>query len=183
MATLTHLLNSETPPEDPAIIISGPGTEPVLTITHQQLLRQCKALQQQLAQIGIGHGLAVSISLPNSYEFVAVFLAICWQRAVAAPLNPAYKEQEVLFYVHDLDAKAIVVPKGACEKQSPAVLAARESGAAVIECSTTAGGDIELDVKEMGASGGKGAVDVDDAREDDIALVLHTSGTTGKPKA
>lgn len=178
MATLAHLLAPETP-DDPAIII--PGGDSGLTISHGQLILQCKALQKQLAQIGVGHGMAVSISLPNSYEFVTVFLAICWQRAIAAPLNPAYKEQEVQFYVDDLDATAIVVPKGACEQGSAAVLAARKRNAAVIECYAK-DGDVFFEVKEMGGLEGKWAKDVEDAREEDVALVLHTSGTTGKPK-
>jgi oxalate---CoA ligase len=179
MATLNHLLNSAQQ-DDPAIIIPGDST---LTISHSQLIHQCKTIQKQLAELAIGHGTAVSISLPNSYEFVPVFLAICWQRAIAAPLNPAYKEQEVQFYIDDLDAAAIVVPKGACEQGSPAVLAARKRNAAVIECYTEDGGQVRFDVKELGELEGKGKRDVEDAREDDVALVLHTSGTTGKPKA
>ncbi|KAL8651683.1 MAG: hypothetical protein Q9226_004602, partial [Calogaya cf. arnoldii] len=178
MAGLTHLLASST--DDPAVII--PDGDSTLTISHHQLLHQCRNLQKQLAAIGIGNGTAVSISLPNSYEFVSIFLAICFQRAIAAPLNPAYKEQEVQFYVDDLDAAAIIVPKGACEQGAAAVLAARKRGAAVVECFLN-GSKVCFDVKELGGLDGKLGKEVGDVREEDVALVLHTSGTTGKPKA
>ncbi|KAL8911875.1 MAG: hypothetical protein Q9172_007597 [Xanthocarpia lactea] len=178
MTTLTHLLSTGQP-DDPTIII--PGDSP-FTISHAQFIHQCKTLQIQLAQLGIGHGTAVSISLANSYEFVAVFLAICWQRAIAAPLNPAYKEQEVQFYIDDLGAAAIVVPRDAYQQGSTTVLAARKRNAAVIECYTD-DGQVRLDVKELGGLDGKGKKEVEEAREEDVALVLHTSGTTGKPKA
>ncbi|KAL8807179.1 MAG: hypothetical protein Q9182_000861 [Xanthomendoza sp. 2 TL-2023] len=178
MSTLTHLLSAGKP-EDPAVIIPGDNG---LTINYGQLNNQCKSIQKQLADLGIGHGTAVSISLPNSFEFVAVFLAICWQRAIAAPLNPTYKEQEVQFYVDDLDAAAIVVRKGACDQKSPAVLAARKRNAAVIECYTDHD-QVIFEVKEAGQTEEKGKKDVEEAQEEDVALVLHTSGTTGKPKA
>ncbi|KAL8776425.1 MAG: hypothetical protein Q9213_008281 [Squamulea squamosa] len=178
MATLNRLLRS-TQRDDPAVIVPGDSG---LTISHGQLADQCKVLQEQLAELGIGHGTAVSISLANSYEFVTIFLAICWQRAIAAPLNPAYKEQEVQFYLDDLDAAAVVVPRDACQQGLPAVLAARKRNAAVIECYTE-GGEVKFAAKELGGLDGKERREVEDAREDDVALVLHTSGTTGKPKA
>ncbi|KAL8678449.1 MAG: hypothetical protein Q9186_005187, partial [Xanthomendoza sp. 1 TL-2023] len=173
MSTLTNLLSAGQS-EDPAVIIPG---DTGLTIKYGVLTTQCQSLQKQLADLGIGHGTAVSISLPNSVEFVAVFLAICWQRAIAAPLNPTYKEQEVQFYLDDLDAAAIIVPRNACEQKSPAVLAARKRNAAVIECYTVHD-QVEFEVKEAGQLEGKGKKGVEEAQEEDVALVLHTSGTT-----
>ncbi len=61
-------------------------------------------------------------------------------------------------------------------------MAARKRNAAVIECYTD-DGQVKLDVKELGGLDGKGKKAVEEALEEDVALVLHTSGTTGKPKA
>ena len=77
-----------------------------------------------------------------------------------------------------------LVPKGAVEKGSAAVKAARKYNAAIAECFWDGGkGEVVLDVKELGKLAGKGDVKVENAQPDDIALVLHTSGTTGRPKA
>lgn len=181
MSTLQHLLfhnNENAATKDPAVIIPGDsGT----SITHGQLAEQCVLLGEALAGIGIGHATAVSLSLPNSYEFLAFFLAITTHRAIAAPLNPAYKEEEVQFYIDDIEAAAIIVPKGACEQGAPAVLAARKRNAAVIECWLN-GETVEYDIKEKGGLEGKEKKTAEEPKEEDVALVLHTSGTTGKPK-
>ncbi|KAI4201535.1 MAG: hypothetical protein LQ350_003150 [Teloschistes chrysophthalmus] len=181
MSMLQHLLthNQENAATtDPAVIIPGDSG---ISISHGQLAKQCVHLGEALAGIGIGHGTAVSLSLPNSYEFLAFFLAITTHRAIAAPLNPAYKEEEVQFYINDIEAAAIIVPKGACESGAPAVLAARKRSAAVIECCLN-GETVEYDIKEKGDLEGKEKKAVEEPKEDDVALVLHTSGTTGKPK-
>ncbi|KAL8647453.1 MAG: hypothetical protein Q9210_005550 [Variospora velana] len=179
MSTLTHLLPTS-PSTEPAIIIPGP---PILQISHENLKQQCLSLRHDLVSRGISPGTAVAISLPNSLEFVVTFFAITWQRAVAAPLNPAYKEDEVAFYIADVDAKAVIVPQGACKQPSPAVVAAEKRGVVAVECYTVDGRVV------FEWQGGRDVVgqaceeDGGDAREEDVALVLHTSGTTGKPKA
>lgn len=61
------------------------------------------------------------------------FLATTWQYGIAAPLNPAYKQDEVEFYIDDLGAAAGIVPHGAHEKHLPAVRAATKYEAAVVE--------------------------------------------------
>ena len=177
MSTLKTLLPTHSPAQ-PAIFVPSASSN---AVSHGQFAQHCLSLQQKLADLGIGPKTAVSISLPNSHEFVAVFLAICFQRAIAAPLNPSYKEGEVAFYLDDLDAAAIVVPKGSCESGSPAVVAARKKKAGIVECYVE-DGEVQFDVKEKGGLGDSTDVEKE-PEEDDVALVLHTSGTTGKPKA
>ncbi|KAL1983213.1 hypothetical protein VTN96DRAFT_387 [Rasamsonia emersonii] len=163
-----------------AIII--PQKPSPLTISYQQLNAEVASFQKKLAKLGIRPGDAVSIALPNSYEFIVSFLAATWQRAIAAPLNPAYKQEEFEFYIDDLSSALTVVPRGFFEKDGPAVRAARKYKAAIAECYWD-GKEIVLDVKELGKLAGKGNQKVETAQPDDIALVLHTSGTTGRPKA
>jgi acyl-coenzyme A synthetase/AMP-(fatty) acid ligase len=163
-----------------AIVIPQKPTP--LTISYQQLHAEVSSFQKKLAKLGITHGDAVSIALPNSYEFIVSFLAATWQRAIAAPLNPAYKQEEFEFYIDDLSSALTVVPKGSFEKDGPAVRAARKYNAAIAECYWD-GREVVLDVKEPGKLAAKANQKVDMAQPDDIALVLHTSGTTGRPKA
>jgi acyl-CoA synthetase (AMP-forming)/AMP-acid ligase II len=74
-----------------AIIVPG---KPAFHISYQRLSADVKAFQLKLAKLGIKPESAVSIALPNSYEFIVSFIAASWQRAIAAPLNSAYKQAE-----------------------------------------------------------------------------------------
>ncbi|KAL1305589.1 hypothetical protein AAFC00_007194 [Neodothiora populina] len=160
-----------------AVIIPG---KPALTVSYKQLAADVLAFQKKLARLGITQGSAVSIALPNSYPFIVAFLAASWQRGIAAPLNPAYKQSEFEFYVDDLSSALVLVPQGLAD--GPAVKAATKYKAAVAECYWN-GKEVVLDIKDEGKLKGNGNKPVEKAQPDDVALVLHTSGTTGRPKA
>ena len=164
---------------DTAIIV--PGKKP-FTVSFKQLTKDILEFQSELAKLGIGRDDAVSIALPNTYEFIVSFLATTYQRAVLAPLNPGYKKNEFEFYINDLSSALLLVPKGACERDEPSIWAGRNYGAAIAECYLE-GTKVVLDLKEKGKLGQRKAQRVSQALPEDVALVLHTSGTTGKPKA
>lgn len=143
MATLTSALAYAS--NSPAVII--PETD--LHLSYNEIKQQIASLQSSLAQIGLSPQSAVSISLINGLEFAISFLAVGAQRAIAAPLNPAYKQSEVEFYVDDIKAALIIVPRGAVEKGAPAVKAARKFGAGVAEIWWD-GKSVKLDLKDKG---------------------------------
>lgn len=177
MATLsTALPRTEI---SPAIIVPG---KDVLSISYQQLNSHVTSFQRNLARLGIAPQAAVSIALPNSYEFIVGFLAASWQRAIAAPLNPGYKQDEFEYYINDLNSAIALVPLGSFHRNGPVVCAARKHKAAIAECYWD-GHEVVLDVKDSGILSGRHAQEAQKAQPDDIALVLHTSGTTGRPKA
>lgn len=178
MATLSTTIPSTG--KSPAIIV--PGTPDALSVSYQQLNYHVSSFQKKLANLGIAPEAAVSIALPNCYEFIVAFLAASWQRAIAAPLNPGYKQEEFEFYINDLSSAVTLVPRGSFHQNGPAVCAARNFKAAIAECYWN-GHEVVLDIKDSGKLSGKSGQDVQDAQSDDIALVLHTSGTTGRPKA
>lgn len=179
----TTLSNSFSQNGDATAIII-PSRPNALTVSYKDLSVEIASFQQKLARLGVTPQSAVSIALPNTYEFIIAFLASSWQRAIAAPLNSAYKQDEFEFYIDDLKSALALVPKGSFQKNDPAVRAARKYKAAIAECYwDTQRGEVVLDVKDEGKLKGKGNKKVEMANPDDVALVLHTSGTTGRPKA
>lgn len=129
-----------------------------------------------LNQAGVGQGDRVAIVLPNSPEMATAFVCIAGA-ATTAPLNPAYRQEEFEFYLEDLNAKALVVEQGS---DSPAVAAAQKLNIGIIELTTSAdrpAGDFDLQTDMTGTAANTNA-----ASPDDVALILHTSGTTSRPK-
>jgi acyl-CoA synthetase (AMP-forming)/AMP-acid ligase II len=181
MSSATTLSTSFSSTNNDTAIIVPHKTNP-LTVSYQKLSSDILSFQKKLVKLGVTPQSAVSIALPNTYEFIVAFLASSWQRAIAAPLNAAYKQEEFEFYIDDLKSAVALVPQGSFEKDGPAVRAARKYKAAIAECYWN-GKEVVLDVKEEGKLQGKGNQKVEQAQPDDVALVLHTSGTTGRPKA
>lgn len=159
-------------PSATAVII--PSKPHALTVTYSSLASQVSRFQQQLADLGITLGSPVSIALPNSWEFIVAFLAASWQRGIAAPLNPAYKQDEFEFYIEDVQSAIVLVPRGAWDAAAPSVKAARRFNAAIAECYWDAHrGEVVLDVKDLGKLKGK-KEKVLKPQADDVALILHT---------
>lgn len=128
-----------------------------------------------LAGAGIGPGDRVGIVLANGPAMASCFIAVA-AHATAAPLNPAYREDEFDFYISDLKAKAVILAAG---DDTPARAVAQRHGATVIELiedTNGPAGSFTLDVAAPSAT------DAPTAAADDTALVLHTSGTTSRPK-
>ncbi|KAF3929861.1 S-dihydroxybenzoyltransferase [Dactylella cylindrospora] len=175
MATLPTAFSPT--PAYPAVII--PSTSK--TYTYADLHAQIYTFQSFLASVGITTGSAVSISLVNGLEFIVSFLAATHQRAIAAPLNPAYKQAEFEFYIDDIKSALLIVPKGAVQQNSEAVRAARKYNAGIAEVWVDRDGNVQVELVEKGNLGK--SVPIATAQENDVALVLHTSGTTGRPKA
>jgi len=168
--TLQHLLQTGI---DDAIAISAPGRVP---LSYRALRSLVAATTATLNAAGIGRNDRVAIVLPNGPEMATCFVA-CASAVTSAPLNPAYRGDEFEFYLDDLQAKALIVEHGS---QSPAVEAARKLGVQVIELvvgEAAAAGEFTLEAAATGpcAKGGP-------AQAGDVAMVLHTSGTTSRPK-
>jgi acyl-CoA synthetase (AMP-forming)/AMP-acid ligase II len=169
--TVRELLASH--PADAAAILAP--ERPALTFGALRELADTTVAK--LNAVGIGRGDRVAIVLPNGPEMAAAFVTVACG-ATTAPLNPAYRAEELDFYLSDLRAKALIVAAG---DEGPAVEAARRHGATVLRLATLperAAGWFELGAEgNAGAAAQSGA-----AHEDDEALVLHTSGTTSRPK-
>jgi acyl-CoA synthetase (AMP-forming)/AMP-acid ligase II len=155
-----------------AAAISAPGRP---DLSYAALRDQVVATISSLNALGVGRDDAVAIVLPNGPEMAVAFLAIA-AGATTAPLNPGYTADEFEFYLQDLAARLLVVEAGST---SVAVPVARKLGIPVAELKVPPGasaGQFAL----QGASGK--AHRPGPAAAGDAALVLHTSGTTSRPK-
>jgi acyl-CoA synthetase (AMP-forming)/AMP-acid ligase II len=171
--TITGLL-ARGAAEAPAI--GAPGRA---WMTHGELRDLAARTVGELNALGIGRQDRVAMVLPNGPEMAAGFVAIA-AGACTAPLNPAYKREEFDFYLGDLGARALVILRG---MESPARAAAAARAIPILE----------LDPEAAGPAGGFTLVAPDGfaggpcaspgpTQADDLALVLHTSGTTARPK-
>ena len=127
-----------------------------------------------LNRAGIGRGDRAAIVLPNGPEMASAFLSVS-SAAVAAPLNPAYRADEFEFYLTDLRARALLVEQGS---QSPAIPVAERLGIRIVTLIAEGeAGAFRLAIDNSGQAAAPGP-----AESEDVALVLHTSGTTSRPK-
>jgi acyl-CoA synthetase (AMP-forming)/AMP-acid ligase II len=166
--TLAELLADPTS-NAPAII----DCASTLTISYRDLAQQIERLAGQLAAAGLSPGQRVSIVLPNGLEFLVVFLAVARAGLVAAPLNPAYKLDELLFFIEDAQARAIVGPRD----NSALVEAAQRLELRLWPTRIDPAGQVQIEELE-----GKRSVDPTAPNPTDMVLFLHTSGTTSRPK-
>lgn len=163
--TLLDLLTS-TPADNTAIVLPEHG----ISITYGGLRAQVEAVSAALVAAGIRRGDRVGMALPNGLPTIVGFLAAS-MAGTAAPLNPAYKEDEFRFYLEDTHAKVLLLPPdGAAD-------ARRAAGdhVPVISIGMDAAGVVSL-------AGAPRGVPVASPSVDDVALILHTSGSTGRPK-
>ena len=143
-------------------------------LTHEGLRALAASTVAALNAKGIGRGDRVAIVLPNGPEMAAAFLCVA-AGASTAPLNPSYKGDEFTFYLDDLKPKAIIVQQG---DATPARASAEALGIPVLELIPgEAAGSFTLHGGAAGTAKTHGM-----AQAEDEALVLHTSGTTARPK-
>ena len=155
--------------------ISAPGRAPLRHGALRELIVQTLAA---LNGWGIARNDRVAIVLPNGPEMATCYMA-CASGVTSAPLNPAYRADEFEFYLSDLHAKALIVERGS---RSPAVDVARRLGVRLIELvAGEAAGSFTLH-DDSGAVVASAAVQGGFAQPDDVSMVLHTSGTTSRPK-
>ena len=154
---------------DNAVALTAPDCP---AMTYAALHRHVDSVGRQLAGNGLGPSDRVAIVLPNGPEMASAFMAVAAYMS-AAPLNPAYKESEYAFYLEDLAPKLVIVEAGS---ENPVRAAASALSIPVVEAvvgDNDPAGAFRLFATEADAT---------PAGADNEALVLHTSGTTSRPK-
>lgn len=162
---------SEHTPNAPAILpVEG---SPLSYVRLNQQIHQTVA---ELSGLGLGRSDRVAIVLANGPEMATAFLAVA-AATTSAPLNPAYRAGEFAFYLDDLAAAALVVRAG---DPTPARTVAQERGIPILELQPDRSGPVGL--FHLSGTTGRVATEPDLPQGQDVALILHTSGTTSRPK-
>jgi acyl-CoA synthetase (AMP-forming)/AMP-acid ligase II len=169
---------------EPLLELIGPGdSRPALvcpddglSITYPELAAAVSDLAGRLRAAGVGHGDRVAVVLPNGPEIVALLFALASVGATMAPLNPAYTEPEYRFFLDDLAPQLVLVGAAA----APAARAAAGQLTLVELLRWETGSPPRLLTGGNVNTGGQAPLATGAA--DDVALLLHTSGTTSRPK-
>lgn len=171
--TISDLLGQQAASHGDALALqalTGPG------LSYRALDELTGQAADSLAQSGVVRGDRVAIVLPNGPEMAASFLSVT-KVATAAPLNPALKKAEFEFYLKDLDARVLIL---ALEDKSEASGAALKLGIPIVTLHPASEGPAGAFSWEPRSNpGGRASTGPESS---DIALVLHTSGTTARPK-
>src|SRR5581483_4500221 len=156
-----------------SIAVAAPDRVP---LTYQKLHHHICDVRQMLNGLGIGRNDRVAAVIPGGPEAAIAFIAIA-SSATIAPLNPAYQSEEFDFYLSDLAPQALVLHS---ELDTPAIDKAHERGIPVIMLHPTVTAEAGLFTLQGEVPGD--VVHDEPAQPGDVALMLHTSGTTSKPK-
>jgi long-chain acyl-CoA synthetase len=151
-------------PDRPAVRLD----EEILTYADldESSARACALLRER----GVRPGDRVAVMLPNVPEFAVVYYGILRAGGVVVPMNPLLKEREVAYYLDDSQARLMVAWQGCAEEGGAG---AARAGAA---CLVVDGG-FGAELMSMSPAAGDA-----DRADDDTAVILYTSGTTGQPK-
>ncbi len=140
-------------------------------VRYDQLDRDTARVAGMLRERGLRPGDRVGVMLPNNAEFAVVYFGVLRAGGVVVPMNPLLKAREVDFYLSDSGARLMFAwHTFAHEAQTGAKQAEAEA--------------IVVDPDGFGAAlaSASPAADLVDRADDDTAVILFTSGTTGQPK-
>ena len=152
-------------PDSPAIRLGE------VELTYAELDQGSARLAALLGERGVERGDRVGLMLPNVPEFAIAYYGILRAGAVVVPMNVLLKRREIAFYLEDSGARLLLAWRGFCEEARDG---ADDAGAELIEVEP-GGFDTMLEGLEP-------ATGIADTAEEDTAVILYTSGTTGKPK-
>ncbi len=152
-------------PQSTAIILDD------VRLSYADLDTATAKMAGYLAAHGIQPGDRVALMLPNIPAFAVIYYGALRAGAVVVPMNPLFKVREIEYYLSDSGAKMIFAMPGAA---GDGAKAAGVTFVPVEGADAVAMAGILNDVEPI--------TEVVDRADSDTAVILYTSGTTGRPK-
>ncbi len=153
-------------------------------LRYAELLGAANKVANGLAKLGIGRGDHVAIQLANTPHFVIAYFATLKIGATVVPLNVLFKQNEVAYHLDDSDAIALIAWESFLPEAAPGFASAESCKHLIVATapgSTAALPDGALRLDALLADNSP-AFDTVQTMPDDTAVILYTSGTTGRPK-
>ncbi len=168
MSTIGQILSNADPK---ALAFRAPDTA---ALNYGGLTELVARVGGTLRAAGLQRNARVAIVLPNGAQMATAFLAVA-NACIAAPLNPSYKVDEFKFYIEDLRSQLLITD----DANGPAAMAAKALNVPIALVSSN---NVDpAGIFNLSLADGT-PLSLEDASADDEALVLHTSGTTSRPK-
>ncbi|HKO38507.1 MAG TPA: long-chain fatty acid--CoA ligase [Solirubrobacterales bacterium] len=142
-----------------------------LELTYADLDDRSARLATLLREKGLQQGDRVGVMLPNVLEFPASYYGVLRAGGVVVPMNVLLKRREIAFYLEDSGAKLLLAWHGFGEEARGG---AEDAGVELIEVEPESFAELLGDQEPT--------MDLAETDEGDTAVILYTSGTTGKPK-
>ncbi len=157
--------SAERTPDAPAIRLGE------VELSYSRLDDLSARLATLLREKGLEQGDRVGVMLPNVPQFPIVYYGVLRAGGIVVPMNVLLKRREIAFYLEDSGSKLLLAWHGFAEEAREG---AADAGAALIEVEPTSFAEA--------LQGLEPTPGVADTADDDTAVILYTSGTTGKPK-
>ena len=168
--TIYEIINSN---NEKDIVFEAPNE---LKTTYGELKNYINITYSKLSSLNLTNSDKIGIVLNNGSAMAATFLAVA-SNFISCPLNPSFTKQEFKFYFEDLELKTIIIE----ENQSiHAREAAKELNIKVINLKSknlNSKTSLDIEIKDN-----EQKLPNKEIVESNIALILHTSGTTSRPK-
>ena len=170
MTVVRQLMNPLADRTGPVLSVPG-GPQ----IEAAELVERAGRFAASLAELGVAPGDRVAVQIDTSIDAVALHLGILSAGAVTVPLNPSFTAHELEHYLTDAEPRVFVV---APERRAAVADVARHHGVVHLE---TLGVEADGSLAQRAAAT-TGPAPIIDRADDDLAALLYTSGTTGRPK-
>ncbi|HET7574393.1 MAG TPA: long-chain fatty acid--CoA ligase [Solirubrobacterales bacterium] len=152
-------------PDDVAVRLGGEQ------LTYRELDDRSARIAGLLTEKGLRPGDRVGVMLPNVLEFPISYYGVLRAGGVVVPMNVLLKRREIAFYLEDSGAKLLLAWHGFCAEARDG---AADAGAELIEVEPASFAEL--------IAGHEPTPELVATEENDTAVILYTSGTTGKPK-